>query len=74
LKAGTRILVINGASRGLVGVVRGASKFSFDGERVWTVKLDAFAHESSIRESFLVPEPERSDEDVLGPLRNVRCP
>jgi len=71
---GARILVINGASRGLVGVVKAPSKFSFDGEPCWVVQLDELSHTSTIREGFLCPEPERSDEDVLGPLRNVRCP
>lgn len=74
MKAGDRVLVINGASRGLVGRVEGPSKFSFDGEICWSVKLDYYVHVSQIRETFLVPAPAQSDEDVLGPLRNVRCP
>lgn len=69
-----RILVINGASRGLVGKVLGPSKHTFDGELCWRVQLDEYVNESTIRDSFLVDEPERSDEEVLGPLRNVRCP
>jgi hypothetical protein len=71
---GTRILVCEGASRGDVGVVLGKSQFAFDGEDCLVVQLDARPYESVIRASFLVPEPGRSDDDVLGPLRNVRCP
>jgi len=70
----TRVMVIEGASRGDVGVVLGKSQFAFDGEDCWIVQLDARAYESVIRASFLVPEPLESDDDVLGPLRNVRCP
>lgn len=70
MKPGDRVLVINGASRGLVGAVIGPSKFRFDDETCWSVKLDHYVHVSTIRESFLVPEPTKSDEDVLGPLRN----
>lgn len=69
-----RIMVIDGASRGLVGVILGPSKHRFDDEICYRVQLDAYPYESTLRESFMVPEPERSDEDVLGPLRNVRCP
>lgn len=71
VKRHDRIMVINGASRGLVGEVLGPAKYTFDGEQTYRVQLDAFAYESTIRESFMVPEPERSDEDVLGPLRNT---
>lgn len=71
---GARIMVIEGASRGDVGAVVGVSRFTFDGETCWIVQLDDRPYESVIRASFLVPEPERSDEDILGPLRRVRCP
>ncbi len=67
-------MVIEGAARGDVGTVVGLSKYSFDGEACWTVQLDERPYESTIRASFLVPEPAKSDEDVMGPLRRVRCP
>jgi hypothetical protein len=70
VKAGARILVCGGVSRGLVGVVVGLSPHSFDGP-CWRIRLDAEPRrEAHIRANYLCPEPERSDEDVLGPLRN----
>jgi ribosomal protein L24 len=70
VKAGDRVLVIGGACRGDVGAVKGLSPYTFEGERVWFVQLDGFKYQSQIRETFLAPEPTKSDEDVLGPLRN----
>jgi hypothetical protein len=69
-----RVMVINGAARGDVGRILGPSKHSFDGERMFRVQLDGRPYESTLRESFLVPEPTKSDEDVLGPLRNISLP
>jgi hypothetical protein len=74
LAKGRRVMVINGACRGDVGEARGPSPYTFDGERVWFVQLDGFKYQSQIRETFLVPEPTQSDDDVLGPLRRVSCP
>jgi hypothetical protein len=71
---GTRILVCEGASRGDVGVVLGKSQFAFDGEDCLVVQLDDRPYESVIRASFLCPEPERSDEDVMAFLRRTTCP
>jgi hypothetical protein len=70
LRKGVRVLVVEGACRGDVGGVVGPSPYTFDGERVWFVQLDGFKYQSQIRETFLAPEPTKSDEDVLGPLRN----
>jgi hypothetical protein len=67
---GARIMVVEGSARGDVGVVLGPSKYTFGDEAVLRVQLDGAIHESHLRASILVPEPERSDEDVCGPLRN----
>jgi hypothetical protein len=69
LAKGVRVLVVEGACRGDVGVVNGLSPYTFHRERVWFVQLDGFKYQSQIRETFLAPEPTKSDEDVLGPLR-----
>lgn len=74
LKPTARCLVVGGVCRGDVGVVVGPSKYTYDGERIWRVQLDDYTYESQIRETFLVPEPTKSDEDVLGPLRNIALP
>jgi hypothetical protein len=66
-----RVMVIEGVCRGDVGIIKGPSKYTYDGEQIWLVQLDGYTYESTIRESFLVPEPAKSDEDVLGPLRNT---
>jgi hypothetical protein len=74
MRAGDRVLVVDGVCKGDVGVVKGPSPYTFDGERCWYVQLDAYSYQSTIRETFLIPEPGKSDEDVLACLRNVSLP
>lgn len=72
---GDRILIVAGMSRGLVGRIVGPSIHRWDGDHVWAVRLDAEPQrDAHIREEMMAPEPSESDEDVMGPLRRVRCP
>lgn len=68
---GDRILVAQGSARGLVGAIAGPSKYNWTGDVMWRVALDGDPHEHNIRESFMVPEPSKGDEDVLASLRNT---
>lgn len=74
MRPGDRVMVIEGVCRGDVGEVIGLSPYTFNREPVWFVQLDGVTYRSTIRETFLVPEPAQSDEDVLGPLRNIATP
>lgn len=74
-RPGHRILVVEGSARGCVGVVLGSSPHRWPAEHVWRVRLDESPErESHMREGVLVPEPEKSDTDLLGPLRRMTCP
>lgn len=71
---GDRVLVVDGVCKGDVGAIVGHSQYTFHGEAVWFVQLDGVPYRSTIRETFLVPAPTASDDDVMAPHRNVRCP
>lgn len=70
-RPGDRVQVTGGVCEFDVGTIKGPSPYTFSGERVWFVQLDGYSYVSTIREAFLAPEPTRSDDDVMAPLRNT---
>jgi transcription elongation factor len=72
---GDRVMVISGSERGRVGTIKAPTEFAFDGCRCWRICFDDDdLRQPAIRDDFLAPAPTKSDEDVLGPLRNISLP
>lgn len=56
-RKGARVLVLDGLSRGRIGIVRGRGITEFGNEPTWRVYFDAILNERTIRETFLTEAP-----------------